>query len=201
MVVLNATAHERHGPTTLPELVSRTGNAFPDRIAVKSFNRSMSYRDLDVAANRVAQAILKERDDRPEPVAFVVEHGPDAIVMLLGALKAGKFYVPLDASHPQNRLRAIIRHAQPSLILTNGINRPLAAAIGEGACAILDCDALDATVDVAQRRLRNGLRPKRDSTAEVNCSAFGQSSAPVPRCQDNRKVSSCAEAPLVGMRT
>jgi amino acid adenylation domain-containing protein len=117
--------------------------AFPDRIAVKTLSRTTTYRDLNRAANRVAQAILRQRGDREEPIAFLVEQGADAIVMLLGALKAGKFYVPLDASYPQTHLTAVVRHARPPLILTNTRNQSLAAAVAERTCGLVNCDLLD----------------------------------------------------------
>jgi len=127
---------------------------FPDRIAVKTIDRAMTYRDLNIAANRVAQVILRERDDREEPVAFVVEQGAQAIVMLLGALKAGKFYLPLDPSHPQNRLISVIKHAQPRFVLTNTKNQSLASAIAGESCEIINCDALDPLISQQDPRIR-----------------------------------------------
>lgn len=75
----------------------------PDRLAVKTSAASLSYRELDLQANRVAQALLASRGDRAEPVAIVVEQGPALIAAILGVLKAGKFYVPLEAGQPRDR--------------------------------------------------------------------------------------------------
>jgi non-ribosomal peptide synthetase component F len=74
------------------------------RRAVKAKDRSLTYHELNQAANRVAQAILRLRGERPEPVAILLEHGVPMIVAILGVLKAGKFYVPLDSLYPSARI-------------------------------------------------------------------------------------------------
>src|SRR5262245_61719201 len=77
---------------------------FPDRLAVKAGDRSLSYEALNQAANRVARAILAKCGQGNEPIALLFEHGIDAIVAILGTLKAGKFYFALDPLFPAERI-------------------------------------------------------------------------------------------------
>ena len=55
---------------------------------------------LNEAANRVAHAILAQRGTTEEPIALLLEHDAPMLSAMVGALKAGKIYVPLDRSHP-----------------------------------------------------------------------------------------------------
>src|SRR6185436_13854730 len=68
----------------------------PDRLAVKHGATAWTYAQLDAAANRVARAILAARGPGAEPVGLVLEQGAWLVAAILGALKAGKIYVPLD---------------------------------------------------------------------------------------------------------
>ena len=132
--------------TSIPARFEKIAGMYPERIAVKAGNRSLTYRALNQAANRVACAILAERGEGEEPIAFIVEQGISAIVAILGVLKAGKFYLPLDPTYPSFRLTAIIEDVQPDLILTNKINLPVANAIAHAPSRVVDIDALDSSV-------------------------------------------------------
>jgi amino acid adenylation domain-containing protein len=99
---------------------------YPTRLAVKSENHSWTYRDLDVAVNQVAQSILRLNGGTEERVALLFEHDAPMVAGMLGALRAGKTYVPLDPHHPKERLVQIIEHAECAAVLTNNKNRAMA---------------------------------------------------------------------------
>jgi len=123
--------------------------AFPERLAIKHFGQQLTYRELDLAANRIAQALLAARGDREEPVVVLVEPGPTAIVLLLGVLKAGKYYVPLDPSHPRSRLTGIATDVGADVLLTTSAHYALATEIAQARTLVLDADRVDATTDAA----------------------------------------------------
>src|SRR5262245_26043452 len=75
-----------------------------NRVAVKSGPHALTYQELDRAANRVGRAILARQGHGAEPVALLFTSGVHAITAILGTLKAGKFYVPLDPTFPTARL-------------------------------------------------------------------------------------------------
>ncbi len=106
---------ERSIPDHFEEIVSR----FPDKLAVKTKNQRLTYDELNKAANQVAHAILAQRGMGSEPVALLFEHGALILVAILGTLKAGKIYVPLDPSSPLARNSEILTDTGASLILTN----------------------------------------------------------------------------------
>src|SRR4029077_8512827 len=91
---------------SIPERFEKIVRLYPGRLAVKSGDRTLTYDELNGAANRVAQAILEKRGPGSEPIALLFEHGIDVITAIFGVLKAGKFYFALDPSNPLERTRA-----------------------------------------------------------------------------------------------
>ncbi len=89
------------------------------RLAVKDGATEVTYEELNRSANRLAHAILAKRGDESEPVLVVLETGLPAIVGILGTLKAGKFYVPLDPALPPERIRYVLEDSQADLVVTS----------------------------------------------------------------------------------
>jgi amino acid adenylation domain-containing protein len=98
---------------------------YPQRLAVKSKNHRWTYEDLNQAVNTIAQSILRLDGAREERIALLFEHDAPMIAGMLGALSAGKTYVPLDPHHPKGRLLEIIEHSQATVLLTNNKNLAL----------------------------------------------------------------------------
>lgn len=99
----------------LHELIAETASRCPDRVAVVHRERSMTYRELDRLASRIA-AVLAETIDqgnagasakagRPQRrIAIAIDRSVDMVATLLAVWKAGDAFVPLDPSHPVARL-------------------------------------------------------------------------------------------------
>jgi phosphoenolpyruvate phosphomutase len=92
------------------------------RVAVKTRTERVTYSDLNRWANQVARAILANRGWGEEPVAVVMEAGPSFLAAILGVLKTGRFYVPLDPSYPVVRIGYILNDSTAGLLLTNDQN-------------------------------------------------------------------------------
>jgi amino acid adenylation domain-containing protein len=90
----------------------------PDAIAVVFEDQELTYRELNCRANQLAH-YLRSLGVEPEVlVGIYVERSPEMIVGLLGILKAGGSYVPLDANYPQERLAFMLEDSQVSVLLT-----------------------------------------------------------------------------------
>ncbi|MGC0420088.1 amino acid adenylation domain-containing protein [Embleya sp. AB8] len=101
----------------LPELFARQARATPDAPAVIAGDTTVTYRELDERANRLAHALL-ERGVRPEnTVAVLLERSLDLVAALLAVVKAGAVYVPLDSRFPSSRIDLIIRRTGAVLLL------------------------------------------------------------------------------------
>src|SRR5262245_25731171 len=116
---------------------------YPEKVAVKTARQSITYRELNSAGNRMARAILDRRGEGNEPVILLFEQGADAIIAILGTLKAGKIYVPLDPSFPQDRIAAIVEDCQAQALVTNSRNIAFADSLDNGATERLNLDTLD----------------------------------------------------------
>ncbi|MGK7875830.1 MAG: amino acid adenylation domain-containing protein, partial [Xenococcaceae cyanobacterium] len=90
-----------------------------DRPAIVFQGRSLTYNELNRWSNQIARGILHRCPAEPEPIALLFETGPEMIAAMLGVLKTGKFYVPLDVSWPGSRLNSILEDSQAKLILSD----------------------------------------------------------------------------------
>jgi amino acid adenylation domain-containing protein len=126
---------------SIPELFERQVRQGPERLAVKTAATSLTYGALNQAANRLARALLERRGVAEEPVALLLPHGAAAVAAILGILKAGKLYVPLDPSFPAARTADVLKDAGPGLIVTDSAHRAQAELLA-GANAIVNLDSL-----------------------------------------------------------
>jgi amino acid adenylation domain-containing protein len=116
---------------------------YPSRTAVKSRNHEWSYEELNRAANQIAHSILHLRGAGEERIALLFEHDAPMIAGLLGALKAGKTYVPLDSSYPTERIAKILEHSQAGVLVTNNKNLALGRELAANALTLINIDRLD----------------------------------------------------------
>ena len=100
------------------ELIAKQAARTPDQIAVVAGDRELSYRELDRRAERVAGRLAALGAGPDLPVAMVLGRSVDMIVALLGILKSGAAYLPLDVELPPERLALILGGARPRVILT-----------------------------------------------------------------------------------
>jgi amino acid adenylation domain-containing protein len=90
----------------------------PDHPAVRDGARSCSYSELDALSNRMAHALRARGVGRGQRVGLCLERSMEMVVSMLGILKAGASYVPLDPAFPQARLDHYASDAKLSLMLT-----------------------------------------------------------------------------------
>lgn len=97
----------------------------PEAIALISEGRSISYQELNEAANRLAH-LLRERAVRPDAlVGICFNQSEQLIIAILAVLKAGGAYVPLDPSYPASRLADIVNEAGLELAVTGSQHQSL----------------------------------------------------------------------------
>ena len=90
----------------------------------------LSYRELNEQANQLAHYLIGEGIGPEDTVAILLEPSPEMIVALLGVLKSGAAYLPLDAEMPRGRLEYMLSDARPALVLSQ---ESLRAALPETA--------------------------------------------------------------------
>ncbi|WP_405577609.1 non-ribosomal peptide synthetase [Streptomyces sp. NBC_01190] len=111
--------------------------AHPDAIAVELDGATVTYAELNAQANRIARR-LRELGVGPEVlVGISTQRSPRRLAGLLGILKAGGGYVPLDPDYPADRLSFMVEDARVPVVVTDDASE---AAVPTGSVAVLSLD-------------------------------------------------------------
>jgi amino acid adenylation domain-containing protein len=123
----------RSSPVTITELFKHQVRRLPDNVAVNCGDEQLTYRELDERAERLARELQRSGFGPELLVAVLLDRSVELVVVLLGILKAGAAYVPLDPSYPQQRIDDILRDSQARLLITR---RSLAQRVPEQTCVL-----------------------------------------------------------------
>ncbi len=116
----------------------RVATLFAEKLAVAADGRSLTYRELDMLSDRVANALIRVRGAKSEPVIIMLGHSPDMLVAMLGILKAGKFHVPVDPSHPAERIKFVAEDTQAAVVVTDPAHAGLARSVVPASAVLVD---------------------------------------------------------------
>ncbi|HJP72734.1 MAG TPA: amino acid adenylation domain-containing protein [Pseudonocardiaceae bacterium] len=122
----------------LHELIMEQAERSPDAIAVASGTESLTYRELADRTGILAGYLAGQGVGPDVLVGVCAERGIDLVVMLLGVLRAGGGYLPLDPGYPGERLAMMVADATPAVILTQ---QHLAQRLPEPGVPVLRVDA------------------------------------------------------------
>jgi amino acid adenylation domain-containing protein len=133
----NDAEHEYPREGTIDELFAVEAARRPDAVAVVWRDHALTYGELDRRSGQLA-TYLRRRGVGPEvPVAVCLERKPEMVIALLGILKTGGAFVPLDLSYPEPRLAFMIEDSGASVLLTE---RHLAAHLPAFGAAVVLLD-------------------------------------------------------------
>lgn len=127
---------------SLTERFEAQARRFPGRVALASPRMTLTYAELDARANRIARGINDRCGEGQVGVALLFDHDAEVISAMLGALKAGTYYVALDPAYPRPRLERTLQDSEVRLVLTDRRNLALARALA-GPLQVVDVEALD----------------------------------------------------------
>ncbi|MDA3664240.1 amino acid adenylation domain-containing protein, partial [Mycobacterium xenopi] len=114
VVLTRAAARPVSIPVVFAEQVARS----PEAVAVTAVGGSMTYRELDAAANRLAHLLTGLGVGAGQRVGGLLPRSVEAIVASVAVLKTGAAYVPMDPAHPPARLRFLLEDAAPVAAVT-----------------------------------------------------------------------------------
>ena len=116
----NDTAMDQNRSRTVVHVFEQGVRQSPDKIAVHFEDRPLSYDALNRAANRLAHFLRARRGIGPDDViALMIASNERMPVILLGVLKAGAAYAPLDPDYPEARLRFMLRDSAAKLMIAD----------------------------------------------------------------------------------
>ncbi|WP_234783639.1 non-ribosomal peptide synthetase, partial [Mycolicibacterium celeriflavum] len=103
---------------SVPVLFAQQVARIPEAVAVSFEGRSMTYRELDEASNRLAHRLVELGAGPGQCVALMLSRSAEAIIAIVAVFKTGAAYVPLDPAHPDARIRFMLADAAPMAALT-----------------------------------------------------------------------------------
>ncbi|MEB4209834.1 non-ribosomal peptide synthetase, partial [Mycobacterium sp. 94-17] len=109
-------------PVSIPALFAVQVARTPEAVAVTFDGRSLTYREVDEASNRLAHLLIGQGAGPGRCVALLFNRCADAIVAILATLKAGAAYLPIDPAHPPARIEFMMADAAPiAAVTTTGL--------------------------------------------------------------------------------
>lgn len=114
---------------------------YPERMAVRTRSRTLTYAELNQAANRVAHAILEQREMADGGVGLLFGNEAAFVVASLGVSKAGRMQVVLDSTVPQARLNFMLAQSGCTALVTSSAHLSLARQLSP--LPVLNVDELD----------------------------------------------------------
>jgi amino acid adenylation domain-containing protein len=136
----------------------------PARPAVRYGDKQLSYADLEIRANRIARCLRARGVGRGTLVGLSLSRGTDMLASLLGVLKAGAGYVPLDPCFPADRLAFMVDDAALAALIVDG-SVPTAFAFEPSRVLSLAHDADEIEATDAMRLARDDAAGTPDSVA------------------------------------
>jgi amino acid adenylation domain-containing protein len=132
-----ATAMDFPATASVHELVALQAARTPERVAILGDGQSLTYEELETRSNQLARRLRAAGVRRDSLVGLCLERTPDLLVGLLGILKAGGGYVPLDPGFPEDRLQFMVEDSGMKLLV---IESGLRARIPAGTVQTLILD-------------------------------------------------------------
>ncbi|WP_432132907.1 amino acid adenylation domain-containing protein, partial [Streptomyces tendae] len=144
---------------TWPALFTAQARRTPNRPAVEYREEELDYAELDARSNRLARRLIAHGIGPESFVALAVPRSLDLAVALLGILKSGAAYVPVDPEYPRERVRQIMADTVPAAVVTVSGVRDRLPAESEAAVLLLDAPVASAASDDAEVTDAERVRP------------------------------------------
>ncbi|MET9963049.1 amino acid adenylation domain-containing protein [Streptomyces sp. NPDC006326] len=105
-------------PDTVVRRFEERAAASPQAVALRTGSLVLSYAELNARANRIARRLIARGAGPEDLVALVLPRSAEMVAAMLGVLKAGAAYLPVDPTHPQARTATVLEDAAPAVVLT-----------------------------------------------------------------------------------
>ncbi|WP_331453444.1 amino acid adenylation domain-containing protein [Streptomyces sp. SS162] len=119
----------RAGDGHVLRALAATAEAHPHRPALTAGDVTLSFGALDARVNRLARRLIASGAGPGDRIALVLPRTADTVTAVFACLRAGAAYVPVDPSHPDDRIRSVIGQARPHTVLTVEASAPALRAL------------------------------------------------------------------------
>ncbi len=104
--------------TTIDQLFAKQVALTPEAVAIQDSDQSMTYAKLNDRANQMAHLLQKKGVGLEDRVGIMLERSTDAVIGMLGTLKAGSAYLPISPTNPQRRVLNMLKETGSKVLLT-----------------------------------------------------------------------------------
>lgn len=105
--------------TNVLEYLEASVRRVPQKCAFADREKSITYQELGEQARKAASFILSRGSFRNRPVAVVIDRNIESLILFLGVVYSGNFYVPVDHTMPEQRIKLIMDTLQPVMVLSS----------------------------------------------------------------------------------
>ncbi|MEM6698050.1 MAG: amino acid adenylation domain-containing protein, partial [Bacteroidota bacterium] len=119
LVAFNETERAYPQNVTLPQLFEAQVQKTPQRTAILFEQTSLTYEELNQRANQLAHYLLAQGIETEDLIAICIERSLEMMIGLLGILKSGAAYVPLDPEYPKERINYMLEHCGAKHVITS----------------------------------------------------------------------------------
>ncbi len=129
--------------TSIPARFEKIVRRYPDHIAIETDHERISYSQLNALANQLAHKLIERSAPSNEPIGLLLEKGIRQIAAMIAVIKAGHFFVILEPSLPENRMRMILDDCSTHFVIADSRNMEAATRLMAESARVL---AFDTTV-------------------------------------------------------
>lgn len=119
MLILNNTKAEYPRNKALHHLIAERALQHPDKTALVFEDRSLSFKNVNDAANKLARHLLTYNINTGDIIGLALDRSPEMVIALLAILKTGAAYVPLDPEYPKDRVEFMMEDSAAKVLLTS----------------------------------------------------------------------------------
>ncbi|MDN3695558.1 amino acid adenylation domain-containing protein [Chryseobacterium tructae] len=176
--------------TTIHELFEAQVERTPNHTAIVYQDVRLSYRELNERSNRLANYLIEKYDIQPDDlIPLCVERSEEMLVAILGVLKSGGAYVPMDPSYPADRIKHILSDTGAKIVITQkGSEANVLEACGEMTSMLMLNDAEMETVLKKTAVLKTPVTSVNSSHLAYVIYTSGTTGMPKGVLQEHRNV-------------
>lgn len=104
---------------TVIELFENKVLEFPDKVALISNGKKLTYKELNERANMLARKMISAGIQSKDIIGIMLNRSPEMIIGLIAILKCGATYLPIDPEYPQDRITYMLENSETKLVLVN----------------------------------------------------------------------------------
>src|SRR5215469_15496619 len=134
--------HSDNLEDTIASRFERQVAAVPDNLAIVTDDVSLTYRELDLKANRIAAALASLPSQRDQPILMFMRDEATRIAAMVGAWKANRIFLPLAPDSPQKWVAQVIEDSGTAQIIVDSSTRSIAALATTGSVTVMEVEQL-----------------------------------------------------------